>query len=417
MKAIEVFTPGAHPTITLVDSHIRAKKQILLDTLSTGSIVVTLSGPSKSGKTVFVEDAVGKGNLIHVTGAGVTEPSILWTRIFAVIGTPLEVSNTSSTKIASSISGKVNGGIPLLASGEAGTSLQNERSAGSAETLAIDVQATLVKELKDTDFVLFIDDFHYISRTAQPSIAETVKEVARQGVKIVLAAVPYRGDDPLRANADLRGRSIALDLGYWEEETLKQIAQRGFSELKIDASDRQILSFVREAAGSPQLMQALCLNACFEAGIRETLSVQSLLSGDTSLFKRVCSRTALMADYRTVADQMREGPRSRGQIRKIYTTKCGDQGDVYRVVLEALAANPPKLTTRYNELMQRIGNLLNGDEPSGSSVTGACEHIVGIANGVAGNAIVEWDGENDVFDIRDPYLLFYLRWSVFPDHI
>ncbi len=34
-----------------------------------------------------------------------------------------------------------------------------------------------------------------------------------------------------------------------------------------------------------------------------------------------------------------------------------------------------------------------------------------IVNDAVGARAVEWDGEHDVFDIRDPYFLFYLRWS------
>lgn len=34
-----------------------------------------------------------------------------------------------------------------------------------------------------------------------------------------------------------------------------------------------------------------------------------------------------------------------------------------------------------------------------------------IANGAASAFIVEWDNEYDVLDLRDPYLLFALRWS------
>lgn len=416
MRATDVFTPGSHPTVTFIDSHIKSMRSILLDTLSAGSLVVTLSGPSKSGKTVFVEEAVGKGNLVHVTGAGVDEPSVLWNRIFAVIGTPLANVEAAGSKTTTSGGGKVTGGIPLLASGEVTTGIQHERNSSVAETRAIDVQTTLVSELRGTEFVLFIDDFHYIAKDVQPAVAETVKEVVRQGVKVVLAAVPYRGDDPLRANADLRGRSTSLDLGYWNQSTLKQIAQRGFPELNVDATDEQISQLAVEAAGSPQLMQALCLNACFEAGVRQKLEVCSKLSTDKAFMKRVCTRTALMADYRTVVDQMREGPKTRGQVRRTYTTKAGFNGDVYPIVLEAIASDPPNLTVRYNELMQRIGSLVVGEEPSGSSVTGACEHIAAIANGAAASAIVEWDSEHDVFDIRDPYLLFYLRWSAYPDH-
>jgi hypothetical protein len=34
-----------------------------------------------------------------------------------------------------------------------------------------------------------------------------------------------------------------------------------------------------------------------------------------------------------------------------------------------------------------------------------------IANDAENRVIVEWDVENEVLDIRDPYLLFFLRWG------
>jgi len=34
-----------------------------------------------------------------------------------------------------------------------------------------------------------------------------------------------------------------------------------------------------------------------------------------------------------------------------------------------------------------------------------------LANDAAGESVMEWGGENDLLDIRDPYLLFALRWS------
>jgi len=37
--------------------------------------------------------------------------------------------------------------------------------------------------------------------------------------------------------------------------------------------------------------------------------------------------------------------------------------------------------------------------------------IAAIANESENRTIIEWDGENDVLDMRDPYLLFYLRWA------
>jgi hypothetical protein len=45
------------------------------------------------------------------------------------------------------------------------------------------------------------------------------------------------------------------------------------------------------------------------------------------------------------------------------------------------------------------------------SIDKHCFHIASIATDAENKAVIEWDGTADVLDIRDPYLLFYLRWS------
>ena len=53
MKAKDVFTPGRFPTYTYVDDHLIERGQQLSDALDDGSMLVSISGPSKSGKTVL----------------------------------------------------------------------------------------------------------------------------------------------------------------------------------------------------------------------------------------------------------------------------------------------------------------------------------------------------------------------------
>ena len=108
---------------------------------------------------------------------------------------------------------------------------------------------------------------------------------------------------------------------------------------------------------------------------------------------------------------MNDGPKTRGQDRKSYLTRDDFVTDVYPLILRAIALDPPELTQRYPNLQRRIQSLCAKEQPSGSSVTGACSHIASIANESENRNVIEWDSENDVFDIRDPYLLFYLRWN------
>jgi len=189
----------------------------------------------------------------------------------------------------------------------------------------------------------------------------------------------------------------------------------GFDKANIVYRNGLVDRLAEEAAGSPQLMQYLCLNACLEKGIRDVPDSPTDLIYEKEFFDEICRRTVASTDYSSIAEKMLDGPKTRGSDRKIYISKFGWQGDVYRFLLKALSVDPPRLNFRYQPLVDRIGSLCDGVSPSGSSITNACFHTANIANDSANDNVVEWDGENDVFDIRDPYLLFYLRWSEIAD--
>lgn len=418
MKIKDIFTPGRFPTLTYVDDHLKEKEQQLLDTLDDGSMLVSISGPSKSGKTVFVEKVIGKDYLIQVTGAGVGEPADLWMRVFDIIGTPVQRTSTSASEKSGSVGGKAGaegGFIVAKAKGEVSASATLSSQNSETEIQSIDLLQLLIRELAGSEFVIFIDDFHYVERSAQALIAQQIKEAIRQGVKFICASVPYHSDDVIRGNPDLRGRLFSIDFDYWNEEVLKKIAYKGFAEANIIYRSELINRLCEEAAGSPQLMQYLCLNTCYEKGIREKPIDAVDIIYEEGFLESICRRTVASTDYSSIAEKMLEGPKTRGSDRKSYISVSGWQGDVYRFLIKAISLDPPCLTFRYQPLVDRIISLCVGESPSGSSITSACQHVANLANDSANNNIVEWDGDNDVFDIRDPYLLFYLRWSEIAD--
>lgn len=418
MKIKDIFTPGRFPIWTYVDDHLKEKERQLHDALDDGSMLVSISGPSKSGKTVFVEHILGKDNLIQVTGAGVTAPEDLWMRVFDIIGTPIGKTNTlGSTKSGTmGAKGTAEGNaLVVKAKGELSASASFSSQKTETESVAIDFLQLLIKDVANTDFVIFIDDFHYVDRSIQSKLAQQIKEAIRQGVKFICASVPYRSDDVIRSNPDLRGRIFSIDFDYWGKEVLEKIAYKGFHKAKVAYRTDMVDRLVAEAAGSPQLMQYLCLNSCYEIGVRDIPEKAVDLTYEKLLFEEICRRTVASTDYSSVVDKMLEGPKTRGSDRKNYFSAFGWQGDVYRFLIKALSVDPPSLNFRYQPLVDRITSICNGESPSGSSITSACRHVAAIANDAAGDSIVEWDGESDVFDIRDPYLLFYLRWSEVAD--
>jgi hypothetical protein len=98
--------------------------------------------------------------------------------------------------------------------------------------------------------------------------------------------------------------------------------------------------------------------------------------------------------------------------RKTYTFNDGTSGDVYRAVLRAAASDPPSLSFRYEDILNRIAAICEGDPPVGSSVTGTCLHIARLAQEkFPTERAIDWDEQKQVLDVPDPYLMFYLRWS------
>jgi len=411
MKRSEVFTPNNLPSVTFVGTHLAEKKKLLLENLEQGGAIVAISGPSKSGKTVFVETVLGHENLVQVSGANIGTAEELWRRIFTVIGTPIPTTTTITSNSEASVSIMGEGGIPLVAKGGVTAGGKWGDSNSSSQDIKPDYLTLLVKELKGTGFVIFVDDFHYIAKEIQIQIATVIKEAIRDGLRFVLAAVPYHADDVVLANSDLRGRMLKLDFDYWNIDELSKIAHLGFSALNVVISEAVITAFAIEAAGSPQLMQSLCLNLCFEKDIHETLIQPLQIQADNNLIEKVCRRAAQTNDYSSVIRVMKEGPKVRGTERNSYVLKDGKVSDVYPILVSAIALPPPELTLSYPVLLARIAQVCAADHPQGSSVTGACSHISALANHAAGASIIEWDSNQDILDIRDPYLLFALRWS------
>lgn len=419
LKATQVFVPGSYPEHTYVEREGDQLEDFLRDAVSTPGQIISLSGPSKSGKTVLVEKVVGKDNLISLSGASLNSADEVWEKALDWMGTPTTMSqtNTDGVKLGAETGLKGGFNIPFLGKAEASGALQAENSSATSRTLITERRGLtqVVKEIGGSDFVILVDDFHYMPRSVQPEVAKSLKQAARLGIKIITAAVSHRGDDIVRANPELRGRVRAIDLKYWQESELSRIADLGFAALNIDINKETIRTLVRESAGSPQLMQSLCLQTCFVLNRRERVETTLLpqhINVQQGDLRNILEQTSSTTDFRSLVDVLDAGPRIRGTERKTYRFSDEREGDVYRVVLRAIADDPPQLSFPYEELLQRIAKACVGESPVGASVTGTCLHMSKLAlEKFPDERALDWDEAKQVIDIPDPYLLFYLRWS------
>lgn len=411
--AVEVFTPNDVPKLTYVYRKEHDLEAQLKASLRTPGQIISLSGPSKSGKTSLIKRMVGAEALITVSGGSIKSADQLWERVLNWMESPTEVSQKTGTVLTTQVSGKVSGSIGLPALGKTALELAGAASkADAADTTTKIVRSGIdqvVREISGSDFVVFIDDFHYMTADVQKDVARQIKEAAEKGVIICTASVPHRSDDVVRSNTELRGRVRAIDFSYWANEEIQEIGVLGFHALGADISRETITRLANESFGSPQLMQAICLQACYQLDIDGTKVPPVEYYVNEQSIRKILEHTSSTASFSKVLDAMHAGPKLRGQERRLYQFQDGSEGDVYRCVLLALTADPPALTLRYDEVLERTKAACKTGAPVGSSVSQALEKVCEIASDLDAANIIEWSEE--VLAISDPYFLFYARCS------
>jgi hypothetical protein len=418
-KSTEVFTPNDVPTFSYVERKARRFEERLRESLSIPKMIVSLSGPSKSGKTVLVKKVIDEENLIPLSGATIRSADALWVNVLNWMSIPSERVETTGSRLKADIGTKAGGGlnIPFVAQAKAevGGSTGTESMSEVKNTFKGGGLQQVVHEIAESAFTVFIDDFHYIPKDVQKELGQQIKEAAESGVRIVIASVPHRSDDVVRSNTELRGRVTAIDTDYWREDELAQIAYQGFQELNMDIAPSIMQRLTTESFGSPQLIQAIGLNFCFENRIRETLPTQQRIELDFVALQNVFERTSTQTDFSSLISALHAGPKQRGTERKDFKFRDGSSGDVYRCVLLAMKADPPQLSFRYDTMLSRTAAQCIGNSPVGSSVAQALIQMDGLAKTVQEAPVIEWD--ENVLDIVEPYFLFFLRSSSYLDRV
>lgn len=416
MRATDVFIPGSFPTETYIKRGDKDYESILQDALQMDGMVVSVSGPSKSGKTVLIERVVGKDYLISVSGSGIKTPDDLWERVLDWMESPTEVQETikHTDKMGTELG--VSGGASVLGfaktEASAKAKLDTENGTEKRATHQRGGAGQVIRELSGSEFAILVDDFHYIPRDIQGEVARQIKDIVRNKVKICTATVSHRGDDVMRANPELRGRLQTIDLPFWGTDDLAKIASTGLAKLRVNLNSAALEQLAIEAAGSPQLMQLICLQTCFALGVRSESVEAKTINVDAQHLSDIFEQTSTATDFRSLFDVLDCGPKLRGKERKIYKFGDGSSGDVYRCVLKAIAANPPALSFDYDSLVARTKTICLDEFPTGSSLTGSCGQMVKLAQEYfPDERAIDWDAEKEVLDIPDPYLSFYLRWS------
>lgn len=378
-KANEVFIPGALPESTYITRVMNSGftyEERLQQALSVNGYLTLISGPSKIGKTVLCEKMIGLEHIVEISGSDIIEAADLWTQIGMKAGMP-----------------------------QSGTTKNGSREESYMEETYYLTKESVLSYFKDHDLVLLMDDFHYASYEMQIFMAQQFKDAIRKGFRVIIASLPHRVDETIRTNPDLQGRISIIDMQAWNREELEQIPKKGFDELKIQVAKKIIKLLAEESIASPQLMQLICLNICILA---ENKGIKKI---DEDLVKRAFRFSTLNLDYEKVVQVIQQGKSSRGQKRAVYHTAAFGDLDLYGLILEALALDPPFVSISFEDLYERIIKLICDENiPSQNSVRGYLKNLQDILNSKDRSyEVLEWSDEH--LYILESLFLFYLRWG------
>ena len=122
--------------------------------------------------------------------------------------------------------------------------------------------------------------------------------------------------------------------------------------------------------------------------------------------------TTINFNYADVVSVMSKGPNTRGKQRRMFLTTDGKSLDLYGLLVESLAKNPPLMELDFNLVYERVVKLIQneGDRPDRQSVRTHLNHLQVILKGKEEiYRAIEW--KDGMIYVLDPLFLFYLRWG------
>lgn len=402
MHRDKIFIAGGQPTVTYVDRKDQDVERMLARAIALPNQIVSLAGPTKTGKTVLCRKVLSKREYVWVDGGKISSTQVFWGIITAELNIPYEKSteNGSETGI------EFEGSIPLISTAS-GSRLKTYNSASSVK---VDSVGQALDYMTKKNIILVIDDFHYLAPEHRIEIMRNIKGAVFNGLKVLLLSVTHRVFDAIIAEKELTGRFTAVNLPAWNREELEQIPAKGFEQLHITCPADIVDKLCLEAQENPFLIQRFCWEVCFDLGIENPtfLTSQSIPMdyNVNEMFERLAKDAGL-----PIYKQLAAGPQSR-KTRADRPLKDGGSVDIYEATLRALAETGPKSTVKYDEIRTNMNSLLSDMVPPKHEITAALKQLAKISNTIGAESAIDWNEETREVTIADPYLRFYLRWQV-----
>jgi len=403
----EVFIAGRYPELTYNPRGSREQEKELKRYLADSGKALTISGPSKSGKTVLLQHNLPETDAIWINGSDLTSASVLYGKIVDWLGIfdMLEVQQQSGTATG----GKIGAALKLPGGSGITAELNGKNSDSEAKTYSRtkSIADVAMQGLTELPVPIIIDDFHYVPEEVKVEIVRAIKALLLK-THVIMIAVPHEAFDAVRREPDMDGRVWGLSILPWSKDELVEIASAGFNLLGVvDHGDVVSKELAKASMGAPLLMQQLCLDFLLDKDIwvAQEPAVDLSESDDWNKFFAGVANRSIPG----VFDYLVAGPKKHGQARSKRVRRDGlGATDIYGAILFAVAKMGAVSKIHYTELVAKMDELFL-DVPQSQQVTTSLGHLASIAKENRGKSDAAVDYKDDSLHILEPFLSFYLQ--------
>jgi len=413
MRFQDVFVPGGFPRHTYnprVPLQLEDRLSECRDNLCK---LVTVTGQTKSGKTVLARKILPPEQAIWVDGGAVACEDDFWHIILHGLDMGQTTQQETTTGSESTLGAKGEAGADFLVvkgKGEISGSRTTVRGSSSVETRELSSRVTALKGLRECSIPLVIDDFHYLPNDLQGNLVRALKPLIFDGLPVVIIAIPHRRYDAMKVEREMTGRIMPVEVPVWSLEELQFIPTTGFQLLGGSVPPELCARLASESIGSPHLMQDFCRSICQVKGESVTASDSETFLCEEDLgtvFARVADSIG-----RPMFEKLARGPRQRtDRVRR--ELKDGLTVDIYQLVLHALAHLRPGLVSlEYEDLSSAIRDVSATQIPQLHEVARVLKHMATIAaSDRSSTPVIDFEEADKKLHITDPFFAFFLRWG------
>lgn len=412
-RARQVFIPGGQPTVTYNPRTNLKLEDTLEDAKDYLCKLVMMTGSTKLGKTVLTNKVFPKKDTVWFDGGSFSTEEDFWLEVVQQLDSYVDETLSElkdKTTQGGAKAGAENQLLLFKLKGEASISHASRKGKTKSKSRKGNPKTIAIQVLKETKTPLIIDDFHYLPREQQAKLVRAVKALIFDGLPVIFIAIPHRRLDAVKVEREMTGRIETITVPPWDKDELIEIPNSGFPLLNISISQDVVAYLATEAIGSPHLMQEFCRELCNIHEVKETL--EDKLEIET-IDKDILLKSVALNTGKVIFDKLSKGPRQRAD-RVERQLSNGNTTDIYGLVLHALAQLRPGLDTiEYEVLRTEIRDVCEGTQPQAHEVTRVLDKMSQIAaSDESSTPVIDWEKEERILHITDPFFAFYLRWGI-----